>query len=115
GRPGRAGTALGRCEPARSRLPPGRHDSQARQRQARQRAGDCKGLAPGTVCTSARRPSGKPGGRPVSPADSGAGVLVLPLEGVCLGLLWLRPRPVAATFTPGLAVLPAPARPTWWG
>jgi hypothetical protein len=30
-------------------------------------------------------------------------VPVLPL--VCLGLLWLRPRPVAAAFTPGLAVL----------
>jgi len=42
-------------------------------------------------------------------------VLVLPLVCVCLGLLWLRPRPVAAAFTPGLAVLPTPARAAWWG
>jgi hypothetical protein len=46
-------------------------------------------------------------------------VLVLPL--VCLRrrLLWLRHRPVAAAvvaaFPPGLAVLPALARATWWG
>ena len=43
---------------------------------------------------------------------------VLPLVCLRLGLLWLRPRPVAAAvvaaFTPGLAMLPALARATRW-
>jgi hypothetical protein len=41
---------------------------------------------------------------------------VLPLVWLCLGLLWVRPRPVAApvvaAFTSGLAVLSALARAT---
>jgi hypothetical protein len=41
---------------------------------------------------------------------------VLPLVCLCLGLLWLRPRPVAAAvvaaFTSGLALLSALARTT---
>ena len=83
--------------------------------QGRHRAGECKGLVPDTVCASGKRPSGKPGGRRVQPAGSGAGVLVLPLVRVCLGLLRLPARPVAAAFTLGLAVLSTPARATWWG
>ena len=43
---------------------------------------------------------------------------LLPLVCLRLGLLWLRPRPVAvavvAMFTPGLAVLFALARATRW-
>ena len=112
GRSGRARPELGRREPARPRCPPDRHDSQARPQQ---RPGDRKGLAPGIVCASAGRPGDISSRRPVSPAGGRAGVLVLPLVCVCLGLLWLRPRPVAAAFTPGLAVLPTPARATWWG
>ena len=34
---------------------------------------------------------------------------------MCLGLLWLRPRPVVAAFPPSLAVLSTLARATWWG
>ena len=60
-----------------------------------------------------------PGWRCVPPAGGGAGVPVLPLVCLCLGLLWLRHQPVAAAvvaaFPPGLAVLPAPARPTRGG
>ena len=44
---------------------------------------------------------------------------VLRLVCLRLGLLWLRPRPVAAAvvaaFTPGLAVLSTLARATRWG
>jgi hypothetical protein len=40
---------------------------------------------------------------------------VLPLVCLRLGLLRLRPRPVVAACTPGLAVLSTLARATWWG
>jgi hypothetical protein len=45
---------------------------------------------------------------------------VLPLVCLRLGLLWLRPRPVAAAvvataFTPGLVVLPTLARAAGFG
>src|SRR5262249_59654716 len=66
------------------------------------------------VCASAGRPSGQPGERRVRSAGGGAGVPVLPLVCLCLGLLWLRSPPVAAC-TPGLAVLSALARATCWG
>jgi len=112
GRPGWADPALGRCGRARPRLPPDRHGSWPRRRQVPQRAGDCKGLAAGTMYASARRPRGRPGGHRAPHAGDSAGVLVLPLVCVCLGLLRLRPRPVAATSAPGLAVLSVLARAT---
>jgi hypothetical protein len=119
GRPGRARPAPRHREPARPRLPPDRHDSRARQRQARRWVADGAGLVAGAVCASAGRPGGWPGRRCVPPAGGGAGVPVLPLVCLRLGLLWLRPRPVVAAvgaaFAPGLAVLSAVARATWWG
>ena len=66
------------------------------------------------MCASNGRSGGNPGGRRVRPAGGGAGVPVLPLVCLRLGLLWLRPPPMAA-FAPGLAVLSTLARASWWG
>jgi hypothetical protein len=114
GRPGRTRPALRRHEPAPPRLRPlGRGDSPARQRQAQQRAEDRAGPVPGAVCASAGSPGDVPGGHRVRPAGGGAVVSVLPLVCMCLGLLWLRPRPVAAALAPDSAVLSTPARVPW--
>jgi len=111
GQPGGGDPRHRRRQPFRPhRRPPGRRDHRAWQRQARQRVQDRVGSDPPTLCASGRPPGGVLGGCRLPLAGGGTDVPVLPLVRLCLGLLWLRPRPVAAgavvaAFTPGLAVL----------
>jgi hypothetical protein len=96
GRPGRGRSRHRRRSPFQPRRPPGRRDYRAQQRQARQRVQDRAASVHAAVRLFSRPPGGTPGD---------TGVRVLQLVCLCLGLLWLRPRPLAAAVTPGLAVL----------